>query len=125
MFTISKQFAFSASHTLGGLPDEHPCSRLHGHNYVVELVLASDELDASGFVVDYFALDPVRAAIDEQLDHRHLNDVMPEATSAEAIAEYVFSVAREVLPSRAASLLVAVRVSETPKTWAEYMPRSR
>ena len=39
MYTIAKRFAFSASHTIGGLPPEHPCARLHGHNYEVEVIL--------------------------------------------------------------------------------------
>src|SRR5215468_9371730 len=34
-YTISKFFEFSAAHHLTGLPDDHPCSRVHGHNYVV------------------------------------------------------------------------------------------
>ena len=38
MYTIAKRFAFSASHIIGGLPDKHPCSRLHGHNYEVEVL---------------------------------------------------------------------------------------
>ena len=124
MFTISKAFSFSASHTLDELPEGHPCLRLHGHNYVVELVLAGEELDASGFVVDYLDLKCVGEAIDDRLDHRHLNDVLPGPTSAEAIARYVYDLAREVLPGPAASRLVAVRVSETPKTCAEFRPRA-
>ena len=39
MYTIAKTFYFSASHVIGGLPPEHPCSRLHGHNYEVEVIL--------------------------------------------------------------------------------------
>jgi 6-pyruvoyl-tetrahydropterin synthase len=38
-YTISKEFAFSAAHHLNGLPPSHPCSRVHGHNYVVRVVL--------------------------------------------------------------------------------------
>ncbi len=41
MYTIAKRFTFSASHVIGGLPEEHPCARLHGHNYEVEVVLQS------------------------------------------------------------------------------------
>src|SRR5262249_12296187 len=35
MYTITKRFAFSASHIIGGLLPDHPCGRLHGHNYEV------------------------------------------------------------------------------------------
>ena len=115
MYLIRKEFHFSASHQLDGLPDGHPCGRLHGHNYRVELVLAAEELDATGFVVDYGDLRPFQRLIDDELDHRHLNDVLPCQTSAENIARYLFSRARKHWPQ-----VLAVRVSETPKTWAEY-----
>lgn len=115
MFIITKQFHFSASHALDTLPADHPCARLHGHNYVVELVLQADTLNEYGFVVDYLALKPFKAYIDHELDHRHLNDVLPFPTSAENIARHLYQWAKERWPQ-----VTAVRVSETPKTWAEY-----
>ena len=117
MFTISKRFDFAASHVIEGLPADHPCSRLHGHNYVVEIVLASEELDEIGFVVDYTALSSFKAILDEELDHRHLNDVLPCPTTAEHLARYLYERAKPMWEQ-----VVAVRVSETPKTWAEYRP---
>jgi 6-pyruvoyltetrahydropterin/6-carboxytetrahydropterin synthase len=122
VFTISKRFSFSASHRLDTLGDDHPCARLHGHNYEVEVVAASSELDEHGFVHDYRLFDPIKDLLDEQLDHRHLNDVLPASPSAEHLAWWIFEWCKANLASRAALALVAVRVSETPKTWAEYRP---
>jgi 6-pyruvoyltetrahydropterin/6-carboxytetrahydropterin synthase len=117
MYTITKQFTFSASHQLEGLPDDHPCSRLHGHNYVVEVELQASGLDEVGFVQDYRDLDFVKQFIDETLDHQHLNEVVPKGVNptAEKLAHLIF----DYLFVRYAKLS-AVRVSETPKTWAEY-----
>ena len=115
MYRISKQFHFSASHILHGLPEGHPCSRLHGHNYVVELVLESDTLDERGFMADYGDLSPFGHMLDDKLDHRHLNDVFPFNPTAENIACSLFEWAKSHWPQ-----VAAVRVSETPKTWAEY-----
>jgi 6-pyruvoyltetrahydropterin/6-carboxytetrahydropterin synthase len=115
MYTITKQFHFSASHQLDRLPPTHPCARLHGHNYVVELVLQSAGLNEHGFVVDYLDLKPFKSYLDETLDHRHLNDILPFPTSAENIARHLYEWAKERWLQ-----VVAVRVSETPKTWAEY-----
>jgi 6-pyruvoyltetrahydropterin/6-carboxytetrahydropterin synthase len=119
MYRITKQFSFSASHRLDHLPDDHPCARLHGHNYVVEVVLESAELNADGFVRDYGELKPLKSFIDDSLDHRHLDDVMPDdmVSSAENIARYLHDFAAGHWPE-----VAAVRVSETPKTWAEYRP---
>ena len=115
MYIIRKQFEFSASHQLDDLPDGHKCARLHGHNYVVEIELWSSELNDYGFVVDYGDLKSLKDYIDSHLDHRHLNDVLDFQTSAENIARHLFKFCKSQW-----SETEAVRVSETPKTWAEY-----
>lgn len=115
MFTITKQFHFSASHSLDTLSEGHPCSRLHGHNYIVELVLKSDILDEHGFVVDYLALNTFKEYIDNELDHRHLNNVFPFQPSSENIAKFLYQWSKQRWEQ-----VSAVRVSETAKTWAEY-----
>lgn len=122
VFTITKRFGFSASHILKGLADNHPCARLHGHNYEVEVVAEADELDATGFVVDYRSFDDLKIHIDEALDHRHLNDVMTGQPSAEMLAKELHDWCVSHLPKLIAERVVAVRVSETPRTWAEYRP---
>jgi 6-pyruvoyltetrahydropterin/6-carboxytetrahydropterin synthase len=121
-FVISKRFEFSASHLLAGLGDDHPCSRLHGHNYRVEVVAAAPDLDERGFVVDYHELSPLRDFLKATVDHRHLNDVVPGQPSAERIAWWIYEWCKGNLPHEVARRLVAVRVSETPSTWAEYRP---
>ena len=49
MYRITKEFHFSASHQLFGLREGHPCARLHGHNYVVVVELAAEDLGPTGF----------------------------------------------------------------------------
>jgi 6-pyruvoyltetrahydropterin/6-carboxytetrahydropterin synthase len=118
MYRISKRFSFSASHQLGHLPEGHPCARLHGHNYEVEVEIQSPCLDDRGFCqVDYGELRTFQNYLDSALDHRHLNDVLDVRTTAENLAKHLYGKAREVSP-----FVAAVRVSETPKTWAEYRP---
>lgn len=118
MFRISKEFHFSASHQLKDLLTDHPCARLHGHNYIVEVVLESATLDAHGFVRDYRELEPLKAYIDAELDHRHLNDVLgDDGVTAERLAKHLYEWCRARWPE-----VAAVRVSETPRTWAEYRP---
>ncbi len=118
MYRIAKEFHFSASHQLHGLPADHQCARLHGHNYVVVVELAGEELNAHGFVRDYHDLKPLKTYIDDVLDHRHLNDVLgDDQTTAERLAKHFYDWCITRFPET-----VAVRVSETPKTWAEYRP---
>ena len=118
MYRISKEFAFSASHQLKGLAEGHPCARLHGHNYVVVVELAGEALDQHGFVRDYHDLGALKAYIDEELDHRHLNEVLGDAcVTAERLARHFHDWCAARWPETS-----AVRGSETPKTWAEYRP---
>ncbi len=119
MYTITKEFHFSASHQLCALPGDHPCARLHGHNYIAEVELRAEALDENGFVLDYRALDPLKRWIDDTLDHRHLNEVFGhDGVTSEVLAKAIFDWARARWEQ-----VSAVRISETPKTWAEYRPR--
>lgn len=114
-FRISKEFHFSASHQLFGLPPEHQCARLHGHNYVIIVELKSDSLNEVGFVQDYGELKPIKDYIDKELDHRHLNNIFDFNPTAELMAQFLFKKFKAIFPS-----LVAVTVKETPKTTARY-----
>ncbi|MCK5374856.1 MAG: 6-pyruvoyl tetrahydropterin synthase family protein [Alphaproteobacteria bacterium] len=118
MFTIWKEYHFSASHQLFGLAENHPCARLHGHNYVVEVELQSPTLGPSGFVRDYRELDALKTYIDDVFDHRHINDVLgDDKTTSEHLAKHFYDWCKEKWPE-----VSAVRVRETPKTCAEYRP---
>lgn len=118
MYTINKEFTFSASHQLFGLPDGHPCARLHGHNYAVQVELQAMALNAHGFVRDYRELTAFKNYLEEEVDHRHLNDLFGnDSVTAERLAGRFFAWCKSRWPETS-----AVRVSETPKTWAEYRP---
>jgi 6-pyruvoyltetrahydropterin/6-carboxytetrahydropterin synthase len=124
VYSITKDFAFSASHHLDGLPARHQCARLHGHNYQIRVQLIAALLDDVGFVLDYGELGDFKEWIDKTVDHRDLNDVLrgtiPNPT-AEHLSRYLTEVVRRVcqIPD---TISVAVGVSETPKTWAWYLP---
>lgn len=132
-YRIGKRFTFDAAHHLPHLPEGHKCRRPHGHTYSVEVELAAEDLDADGFVLDYGDLDDVKRWIDENLDHRDLNDQVAVETTAENLAACLYRIfavilARQVrtgpVPHEGARRvrLVAVTVRETPNTWARYEP---
>jgi len=64
------RFSFEAAQSLPHLPDGHPCRRLHGHTYRVE-VGAGDLERLRGCLGELYGL----------LDHRYLNDV-PDLAAA-------------------------------------------
>lgn len=116
-YEIQKEFHFSASHQLMGLPEGHQCGRLHGHNYIVVVVLGSNELNEHGFVKDYGELKPLKEYIDTAMDHRHLNEVLGFQTTAENMAKHLFKLCQFQFGWEE---VIEVRISETPKTWARY-----
>lgn len=117
MYTITKEFHFSASHRLEGLPEDHPCSRLHGHNYLIKVECSNTVVNGTGFVIDYRELQPIKDYIDNTLDHQHLNDVLRFQPSAENMAKFLYETFKEMVWQ-----VSAVEVSETPKTNAKYEP---
>lgn len=119
MFSISKTFHFSASHQLDGLPEDHQCSRLHGHNYLVKVELQSATLDEVGFIVDYGELAPFKQFLDDNFDHRHLNDVLTFNPTSERFAQFLCRRIRDIVPLPE-DVRVVMHVSETPSSWASY-----
>lgn len=109
--SITKSFRFDASHQL----DWHPgaCANLHGHGYCLDVTVGG-EPDSNGIVIDFEEIDQiVTSEVIEALDHTHLNDVIENPT-AELIAAWVWGKL-----AKSISGLTAVRVHESPDTWAE------
>ena len=54
MFIIERDYRFEAARVLPKLPDDHPCSRLHGHAFGVTLVVKGELDKEKEWVVDYY-----------------------------------------------------------------------
>ena len=124
MFTISKEFHFSASHQLSGLREGHQCARLHGHNYILTVELSGARLDRVGFVLDYGELSLVKDIVD-WMDHRHLNDLFDFNPTSERIVKHLFGEIEHELQEKLGHRIdhidsMGVGLSETPKTTAWY-----
>lgn len=120
-YRIEKEFHFSASHQLRDLPEDHQCARLHGHNYILKVILFAKELTGPGFVVDYGELKFIKDQVDK-MDHRHLNDLFPFNPTSENVCRYFCEL--QVIDIKAQGwdnvIHVSIALSETPKTWAYY-----
>ncbi|GLK69622.1 6-carboxytetrahydropterin synthase QueD [Hansschlegelia plantiphila] len=113
---ITQAFTFEAAHRLPNVPETHRCHRMHGHSYRVELQLDGAVDPATGFVVDFFDVESAFAPLLGRLDHHCLNEVEGlENPTAEIIAGWIWDRTKPALPQ-----LSAVRVFETPQSWAEY-----
>jgi 6-pyruvoyltetrahydropterin/6-carboxytetrahydropterin synthase len=119
-YSIGKRFSFDAAHHLPDLPEEHKCRRVHGHTFAVEVIVGSDNLVPPGFVTDFGDLGPFADYIRSELDHRNLNEVLNFPPTSEAIAQHLARWFITNVQPKISGQLVAVRVAETPSTWAQY-----
>lgn len=60
-------FSWSASHLL---PGHTKCSRIHGHNYVMDIEIESKQLDDHGMIVDFIEIKKYIRSMIEDFDHR-------------------------------------------------------
>lgn len=72
---IVKTFRFEAAHRLPRVPHDHPCGRVHGHSYRVELHLRGEVDPDSGWVVDFGEVSALARPVIGELDHACLNDL--------------------------------------------------
>lgn len=142
MYTVARDFEFSAAHRVEGHPK---CGRLHGHNYKVNVELDSEIIPSDGMLVDYGILKEIVQPLIDAMDHRYIvsisnknaNDlyavvamskneafILNElASTAELLAKYIHDEVVKALRARDPfdeTLEVSVEVQETTKTSACY-----
>ena len=124
MFEISVEYAFAAGHALRGYKGK--CENVHGHNYRVQVMVAGEQLDSTGLLMDFVDLRRGIKGLVERLDHRFLNDLAPfdrVNPSAENLAKYFCDELGPQVRERGLQLQ-AVTVWETDTTSATYRPNS-
>jgi len=126
---VGRRESFNAAHLLSdpSLSDDEnrrlygKCANLHGHNYLMEVVVAGGIDQASGYVVDLkFLSDVIRRRVIQDVDHRNLNTDVPWLSGRVPTAENLALAFWERLcPELPEGRLRSVRVWETDKNWAE------
>jgi len=125
-YRITRTFDFAAAHHLSaGVPDGHTCARQHGHTWTVEVTVSSTKLVGPGWVADFADLKPLARFIDEELDHRDLNEVLPMQPTTELVAAFLASWCIENLEEAMEVRLESVVVSEGGANRTEFRPRRR
>lgn len=113
---IFKEFKFEAAHRLPNLPDEHKCSRLHGHSFTVQLHVEGPIDEELGWIVDFGDIKQAFKPYYAMLDHHYLNEVPGlDNPTSEVLAKWIWDKVKPDLP-----ILSAVVVSETCTTGCTY-----
>lgn len=113
---IFRIFHLQCARRLPALPDTHPCSRLHGHSFEVELTLSGAVDPTMGWVLDFAEIESTWQPIHAALDHRYLNDIDGLANpTSENLAMWLW---QQLKPSLAD--LSQVKVMETHDSGCVY-----
>ncbi|MBU0996271.1 MAG: 6-carboxytetrahydropterin synthase QueD [Proteobacteria bacterium] len=111
---------FSAAHSLRGYAGD--CSRLHGHNWIIEVYVKCRTLDDLGIGIDFRDIKKAIKDVLEDLDHFNLNE-LPAFTEINPTSENIARYLYEEIGRKFNSTVVTVsrvKVSETPGAGAFY-----
>jgi 6-pyruvoyltetrahydropterin/6-carboxytetrahydropterin synthase len=87
------------------------CVRLHGHSYRLAVTLHGPIDPNSGMVVNFTTLKAaVRERVVDRLDHRHLNDLLPDLPTAENLLYWILD---QLIPALNPQWLDRVELWET------------
>ena len=96
MFELKVVTHFAAAHQLSMVAKK--CENLHGHNWKVEVYIASENVNDAGVVMDFGEIKKHLADIKNSLDHRFLNELecfQHGNPSSENIAKFIAEAMQE------------------------------
>ena len=115
-FEIRVQFNLESARHLPNLPQGHPCSKVHGHSFLVILVLRGPLDPKIGWVRDYHEILTQTEGLKKTLDHSLLNEIPGlENPTTEILTLYIFNELKKRIPE-----LHQVIIRETPTTECSY-----
>ncbi len=111
---------FSAAHALKGYKGN--CSRLHGHNWIIEVFIKCRELNSIGIGMDFREIKKKLKQVLKKFDHANLNEISAFA-GVNPTSEHIAKIIYEELSSQinTDSIKVSkVKVCETPGCGSSY-----
>ncbi len=123
MYELTVISHFSGAHRLRYLHGH--CEELHGHNWKVEVSVASPKLNPEGVVIDFKVLKQKVEKVLKELDHTYLNDLpyfSGKEPSSENIARYIFETLKKEFKGLPATLK-KVTAWESEHASATYLGR--
>ena len=90
---------FEAARKLTRVPPGHPCGRVYGLAFRLEIQVEGELDPATGMVVDFAMLEEAFAPLKAELDHNYLNDLPGlENPTSEVLVEWVWERLAPTLP---------------------------
>ncbi|TFE03347.1 6-carboxytetrahydropterin synthase QueD [Jeotgalibacillus sp. R-1-5s-1] len=128
-YELNKDFHFSAAHSI---PSEEAgkCQYVHGHTYFVNITIAGDELDHTGFLINF---KTIKQLVHDRFDHKILNedpafsetdsDRFPTTEAAARIIWESIEAYLQTTENKPTCLQVFLR--ETPTSYVVYRPKKK
>ena len=119
-YTLKILADFASAHTLRDYPGD--CSRMHGHNWKVEVEVTATALNEYEMGMDFKTIKTATRELAKTLDHRYLNDIPPfdvRNPTAENIAQYFYQHLSDTLNINTARVS-AVTLWETDRACVRY-----
>ncbi len=120
MYEIKILSTFSAAHSLRNYPGN--CKNIHGHNWKVEVVVQSLNLDNLGMAIDFRRLKQETQSLLDTLDHTYINETPPFNSlnpTAENMARWLYETLSKKLNDQNAKVS-RVNVWENENSSASY-----
>lgn len=120
MFVLKIVTDFASAHSLRNYPGD--CSRLHGHNWQVEVSVKSEVLDKTGIAIDFREIKKQTKTVIKRLDHQYLNEIPPFDQlnpTAENIAKYFYEEVGQLINNQDVRVCEVI-VWETPRASVSY-----
>ncbi len=129
-YELNKDMQFAAAHFVPH-DDAGKCRLVHGHTYFINITIAGNELDHTGFLVNF---QLIKKLIHGKFDHSLLNDhhdtfneEFPEDfPTTEVLARKIYETVQEYLDQLSHKpKCVQVFVRETPTSYVVFRPKVR
>jgi 6-pyruvoyltetrahydropterin/6-carboxytetrahydropterin synthase len=91
MYEVTVRKSFSAAHLLKEIGGK--CEELHGHNFLVEVSVTAESLNADGLLIDFRIVKQWSEEILDRIDHKYLNELeyfKNMNPSSEQIARFIY-----------------------------------
>lgn len=122
-FELNKDMHFSAAHFIPS-EDAGKCQEMHGHTYFINITIAGNELDRSGFLIDF---KQIKNLIHKKYDHSVLNnhpEFEDQFPTTEGLAQQMWQSIQQLLETSANKpRCLQVIVRETPTSYVLFRPK--
>jgi 6-pyruvoyltetrahydropterin/6-carboxytetrahydropterin synthase len=99
-FELVHTVRFESARRLTRVPEGHPCGRLYGLAFYLDIHVVGEMNEETGFVVDFGDIEAAFKPIWERIDHNYLNEIEGLANpTSEVLVRWIWQQLAPKVPS--------------------------